>query len=39
MVNGAIFDLWFLGISAGAALVILAVRALRYRRRRPWWRA
>lgn len=37
-VAGSIFDLYALAVLAVTALVILAGRLLR-RRRRPWWRA
>lgn len=39
MVNGALFDVYFLALAGAIALVILVARALRHRRRRPWWRA
>ena len=38
-ISGAIFDLYALAILSGSVCLILAVRALRRARRRPWWRS
>ena len=37
--SGAVFDLYALAIFSVPVALILGVRALRQRRRRPWWRS
>jgi hypothetical protein len=38
-IAGSVFDLYALGVFAAAALMILAARLWRSRRRRAWWRS
>lgn len=39
MTNGFVFDLYASAVFAAAALLYLAVRFVRGRRRRAWWRS